>query len=93
MCGACGPLAMAAAASGSLVLEHEGLFVGELQHRLTNTRYADDIILYAKSSSELVAMTKKFISELEKIQVKESHTYYSYRECITSHLSFTWVVH
>ena len=34
-------------------LSHEGLYVGYSLERLTNTRYADDVLLYAKSLSEL----------------------------------------
>ena len=47
-------------------LQTEGLYIGQ-QKRLTNTRYADDILLYAKSLVELQHMSELFISELNRV--------------------------
>jgi len=47
-------------------LRSQGLHVG-LPERLTNVRYADDIVLYAKTSDELVFMMESLIQELGKI--------------------------
>ena len=47
-------------------LRSQGLHVG-LPERLTNVRYADDIVLYAKTSDELVFMMDSLIQELGKI--------------------------
>ena len=48
-------------------LNDEGIFIGDLRKRLTNTRYADDVLLYAKSLEELQRMTELLITELRKV--------------------------
>ena len=48
-------------------LNDEGIFIGDLRKRLTNTRYADDVLLYAKSLEELQRMTELLIIELRKV--------------------------
>ena len=50
-----------------LSLANEGIYIGHGLPRLTNIRYADDMILYAKSLSELESMTEKLVVELRKI--------------------------
>ena len=50
-----------------LKLKDEGLFIAQGMPRLTNTRYADDILIYAKSLEELVHMTELLISELRSV--------------------------
>ena len=50
-----------------LRLTNEGLFTGFGLERLTNTRYADDILLYAKSLRELDIMTTYLIEELSHV--------------------------
>ena len=50
-----------------LRLTHERLFLGEGIKRLTNTRYADDILIYAESLSGLRRMVILLIEELESI--------------------------
>ena len=50
-----------------LSFHHEGIYIGHGLPRLTNIRYADDIMLYAKSLNELEDMTGKLIDELRKI--------------------------
>ena len=51
-------------------LRKEGLYVKDLHERLTNTRYADDILLYAKSLEELERMLELLIIELDKVGLK-----------------------
>ena len=48
-------------------LVHEGLLLEGDFERLTNTRYADDILLYAKSLQELCRMAESLIRELQKV--------------------------
>ena len=48
-------------------LDTEGLYIALGVPRLTNIRYADDILLFAKSIEELVSMTEKLIEELKRI--------------------------
>ena len=50
-----------------LSLHHEGIYIGHGLPRLTNIRYADDIMLYAKSLNELEDMTGKLMDELRNI--------------------------
>ena len=38
--------------------------------RLTNTRYADDILLYGKSLEELIFMSESLIAELRKVGLR-----------------------
>ena len=47
-------------------LRNEGILIREGMTRLTNTRYADDVLLYAKSLGELQSMTELLIIELQK---------------------------
>ena len=42
----------------------EGILVAHGLARLTNTRYVDDVLLYAKSSEELVSMMKSHMISL-----------------------------
>ena len=48
-------------------LNDVGVYIGGFQERLTNTRYADDVLLYAKSLEELQRMTELLIIELRKV--------------------------
>ena len=48
-------------------LDTEGLYIALGVPRLTNIRYADDILLFAKSIEELVSMIEKLIEELKRI--------------------------
>ena len=48
-------------------LHKTGLYVAFGLERLTNTRYADDILLYTKSLKELQDMTDLLIEELRGI--------------------------
>ena len=48
-------------------LSHEGLLIAPGLARLTNTRYADDILLYAKPLDELQRMTELLMIELEVV--------------------------
>ena len=48
-------------------LIHEGLLLSGDYERLTNMRYADDILLYAKSLQELCTMAESLIRELQKV--------------------------
>ena len=50
-----------------LSLATEGILIAHGLQRLTNIRYADDILLYAKSLDELLSMTEKLTAELKKI--------------------------
>ena len=52
-----------------LSLANEGIYIGHGLPRLTNIRYADDMILYAKSLSELESMTEKLVEEFLKIGI------------------------
>ena len=45
----------------------EGWLIDENGYRLTNTRYADDILLYAKSAEELKLMMNMLLEKLPKI--------------------------
>ena len=51
-------------------LTYEGLLIEDIFSRLTNTRYADDILIYAKSLEELVYMTTSLIEELRMIGLR-----------------------
>ena len=48
-------------------LDREGLYIAQGVPRLTSIRYADDIILYAKSLEELVSMTERLMNEFQRI--------------------------
>lgn len=48
-------------------LVEEGIFIGTSVSRLTDTRYADDVLLYAKSLKELQKMAELLIIELQKV--------------------------
>ena len=50
-------------------LRDDGILVENARHseRLTNTRYADDLLLYAKSLKELELMTELLVIELRKV--------------------------
>ena len=45
----------------------EGILISNSVSRLTDTRYADDVLLYAKSLEELQKMTELLIVELKKV--------------------------
>ena len=51
-------------------LTHEGLFISNNQARVTNIRYADDILLFSNSLEELVAMSEMLLRELNAIGLK-----------------------
>ena len=48
-------------------LTHEDIFIAHGLSRLTNIRYTDDILLYAKSLDELVSMAEGLLHEMKKI--------------------------
>ena len=48
-------------------LHEEGILISAQSERLTNTRYADDVLLYAKSLPELERMVELLIIELKKV--------------------------
>lgn len=48
-------------------LSEHGIFCNYQIHRLTNIRYADDILIYARSSPELKEMTENLIHELNAV--------------------------
>ena len=52
-------------------LSQHGLHVGGTE-RLTNIRYADDIVLYAKSLEELVFMMESLVHELAQVGLQLS---------------------
>ena len=54
-----------------LSLHEEGLFIAHGLPRLTNTRYADDILLYAKSLNELISMTEGLVSPSKQYNIVE----------------------
>ena len=51
-------------------LTTEELFISNTQARVTNIRYADDILLFANSLTELVAMADMLLRELNQIGLK-----------------------
>ena len=51
-------------------LRSEGILIHESMERLTNTRYADDILLYGKSLEEIFDMTEILIEELDKVGLR-----------------------
>ena len=51
-------------------LTSEGIFISLQIPRLTNTRYADEILVYAKSVTELAGMMEKLIIELGRIGLR-----------------------
>ena len=51
-------------------LSFHGLYVAHGIPRLSNTRYADDILLYAKSLDELREMAESLIFELRQVGLK-----------------------
>ena len=48
------------------LLEH-GLVLGGGRARLTNIRYADDLMIYAKSDNELIDMLEMLVQELSAV--------------------------
>ena len=48
-------------------LGHHGLFIGPGLERLSNTRYADDILLYMSTLDEFLQMTELLIDELKVV--------------------------
>ena len=50
------------------------IFIDTAASRLTNTRYADDIIMYAKNLEELITMTESLIKALRKIGLRLNTT-------------------
>ena len=53
-----------------LELTSEGIFIHHSCIKLTNTRYADDILLYARSLGELERMTELLVEELNKVALQ-----------------------
>ena len=53
--------------SWKLQLREEGLYMHGDTERLTNTRYADDVLLYAKRLHELQLTTELLIIELKNV--------------------------
>ena len=51
-------------------LVHHGILLAPDAERLTNIRYADDVMLYAKSLEELHDMLSMLIEELQKIGLR-----------------------
>ena len=51
-------------------LTNEGLFISNDQLRLTNIRYADDILLFSNSLEELVLMSEMLLREFNAIGLK-----------------------
>ena len=51
----------------TIQLKTEGLWTGPSSRRLTNTRYADDILVYAKSLEEFMTVTEILVKELNVI--------------------------
>ena len=51
-------------------LGDHGLYLGEHIERLTNIRYADDILLFGNSLPELVEMSEIVLDELRQIGLK-----------------------
>ena len=49
-----------------LSVHEEGLFIAYGLPRLTNTRYAEDILIYAKSLDELTSMTEGLMESLQQ---------------------------
>ena len=48
-------------------LSHHDIFIAIGLHRLRNTRYADDMLLYARTLPELQEMAEMLISELQNV--------------------------
>ena len=48
-------------------LQTHGLLLCNGSERLTNIRYADDLMLYAKSSDELCAILELLVEELDRV--------------------------
>ena len=57
-------------------LRNHGWHIGSNQENLTNTRYADDVLLYAKSMKELKEMLELLLDELRHVglEMHESKT-------------------
>ena len=51
-------------------LLHEGLYTAYGLERLTNSRYADDVLLYANSLAELQHMTSLLVEEFALVGLK-----------------------
>ena len=51
-------------------LQMQGMMIEDFVCRLTNTRYADDILLYAKNLNELIYMTESLTEELRKVGLR-----------------------
>ena len=62
-------------------LVHEGVLIVHGFSRLTNIRYADDILLYAISLDERISMTEKLTEELQKIGLIPSLKKTNIRRC------------
>ena len=65
-------------------LTHEGIFIAHGLSRLTNIRYADDILLYAKSLDELVSMAEGLLDEMKKIGLSLNDTKTKVLRCFPS---------
>ena len=48
-------------------LRDNGIFIAHGLVRLTNTRYADDVLLYLKPLEELESMMERFVISLQRI--------------------------
>ena len=55
-------------------LGHHGWLLNDSLERLSNTRYADDILVYAKSLAELQSMVESLLSELKAIGLDPNAT-------------------
>ena len=68
-------------------LTDEGIFIATGM-RLTNSRYADDVLIYARSLPELEQMTTILLEELEKIglelKVTKTNNHYNGFRSISS---------
>ena len=60
--------------SWKLRLGCHGFLLKEHTQRLTNTRYADDVMLYAKSAEEITEMTELLVEELSKVGLQLNGT-------------------
>ena len=67
-----------------LSLRYEGIFLAHGVPRLTNIRYADDVLLYAKSVQELESMTERLLEALKAIGLLLNATKTKMIRCNTS---------
>ena len=50
-------------------MREEGILIAHGLVRMTNTRYADDVLFYAKSFEELESMTERLVNSLRRIDL------------------------